>query len=149
MLAVLHTHRQYGCWRISSGGIRLLSREGKHQIPCSYRQCLKCKWAVSARSSVVDLLLCRKNQPFSYGIAELHLCWQYQLFKEWPHEFDKRFAPKTPQLTAVKSFHFPGIVWNTRNRGLWHFQFTNRAQQIQWWTFLCAHFIPQLLFPPP
>ena len=61
MLAVLHTHRQNGCWRISWGGIRLLSREGKHQIPCSYRQCLKCKWAVSARSSVVDPLLCRKK----------------------------------------------------------------------------------------
>lgn len=28
---------------MAAGGIRLLSREGKHQIPCSYRRCLKCK----------------------------------------------------------------------------------------------------------
>lgn len=49
-----------------------------------------------------------RKLPFSYGIAELHLCWPYQLFKEWPHKFDKRFAPRPLRLTAVNvSFQVP------------------------------------------
>lgn len=103
---------------IGWGGIRLLSREGKHQIPCSYRQCLKCKWAVSAGSSVVDpLLRWRKPSIFlrdgwaTSVLAEstlraltTRICWG-------------GFATKCPSLPP-RTNHF-SFSHTKRRAGLW------------------------------
>lgn len=111
VLAVLHTHRQYGCWRISKGGIRLLSREGKHQIPCSYRQCLKCKWAVSARFSVVDPLVRRgENCHFLMGLLN-YICAGHISSLRNGH---------TNLINGLRPGRFGLPQWTCRFRSLWN-----------------------------
>lgn len=86
-----------------------------------------------------------KEKPaIFYGITEACLCCPHQLFKHWPLNLMNGLTPETPHFTAVNTslrFRLESYgIRVTTGCGVSVHQTKTRAQQIEWWMFLCYAF---------